>query len=65
MERDPTDEHDFTLAKVRIELDKLAEQRLTSAPSAQELARWQELVTIEERLLARQREQEGDRQRRP
>ncbi len=65
MERDPTDEDGFTLAEVRIELDKLAERRLTSAPSAQELARWHELVTIEERLLARQREHESHRPRRP
>lgn len=57
---DPSDEQDITLAKVRSELDRLAERRLTSAPTSQELSRWHELVTLEERLLKRKRDRERD-----
>ncbi len=57
---DPSDERDITLAKVRSELDRLAERRLTSAPTSQELSRWHELVSLEERLLKRKRERERD-----
>ncbi len=65
MDSDPSeDEHDLTLAKVRSELDKLAERRLTSAPTSQELSRWQELVAIEERLLERKKQRERERERR-
>ena len=57
---DPPDQQDLTLAKVRSELDRLAERRLTSAPTSQELSRWHELVTLEERLLERKRDRERD-----
>lgn len=64
MDSGPTeDDHDLTLAKVRSELDKLAERRLTSAPTSQELSRWHELVTIEERLLQRKKQRERERLR--
>lgn len=53
------DEPNITLAKVRSELDELAERRLYYPPTAQEVARWQELVTLEEQLLQRRRELGG------
>ncbi len=59
MESNQTDEQNITLAKVRSELDELAERRLCYPPTAQEVARWQELVTIEENLLKRRRDLGG------
>ncbi len=56
MDPNQVDEQGLTLAKVRSELDELAERRLYHPPTAQEAARWQELVTIEEQLLKRRRE---------
>ncbi len=56
MDPDQLVEPSLTLAKVRSELDELAERRLYYPPTAQEAARWQELVTIEEQLLKRRRE---------
>jgi hypothetical protein len=46
----------LTLAQVSAELDGLAERRLYHHPSPEELARWEELTGLEERLLERRPE---------
>jgi hypothetical protein len=46
-----SDSRSFTLAKIRAELDQLAERRLYSAPTAEERRRWEELTEIELALL--------------
>ena len=46
------DSRSFTLAKIRAELDQLAERRLYSTPTPEERRRWEELTDIELTLLA-------------
>ena len=47
-----SDSRSFTLAKIRAELDQLAERRLYSPPTVEERRRWEELTAIELALLA-------------
>ena len=49
-----SDSQGFTLAKIRAELDQLAERRLYSPPTAEERRRWEELTALELTLLRRE-----------
>ena len=49
-----SDSRSFTLAKIRAELDQLAERRLYSPPTADERRRWDELTALELTLLRRE-----------
>jgi hypothetical protein len=51
---DHRDSRGFTLAKIRAELDQLAERRLYSPPTPEERRRWEELTTLELALLGRE-----------
>jgi hypothetical protein len=49
-----SDSRSFTLAKIRAELDQLAERRLYSPPTSEERRRWDELTALELTLIRRE-----------